>query len=55
MLSFARVTTFCALLIASGLAAQNVGVGLYSQGTFDSKGFDTINVGNLNTHFEIPF
>lgn len=37
-------------LIANG----QVATGIYAGGTFDSKGFDTINIGNLNAHFEIP-
>jgi RHS repeat-associated protein len=36
------------------LYGQNPGTGTYSFGSFDAKGFDTINLGNLNTHFEIP-
>ena len=31
-----------------------VATGTYPYGTFDSPGFDTINVGNLNVHFSIP-
>ncbi len=31
-----------------------VATGVYTYGTFDNKGFDTVNVGNLNVHFEIP-
>ncbi len=54
MLSFARAVAFCALLYGSALVAQNVGTGLYPHGTFDRPGFDAINMGNLNTHFEIP-
>lgn len=34
--------------------AQTQGTGLYSFGSFDSKGFDSINLGNLNLHFSIP-
>lgn len=55
MLSKIRVLIF--LLLAtflSCLSAQNTGTGLYKFGSFDSKGFDTINLGNLNAHFEIP-
>lgn len=50
------VRLFCACLLSvSSLAiAQNLGTGLYGFGSFDSKGFDSINLGNLNTHFEIP-
>lgn len=43
------------LALASSLAyAQNPGTGLYAFGSFDSRGFDSVNIGNLNTHFEIP-
>ena len=28
--------------------------GIYSFGSFDSKGFDTVNLGNLNVHFAVP-
>jgi RHS repeat-associated protein len=43
-------------LVAFGYrgVAQAPATGLYPWGTFDSRGFDTINVGNLNMHFEIP-
>jgi len=40
------------LLFASSFAWAQTG--LYSFGSFDSKGFDSINLGNLNTHFAIP-
>jgi RHS repeat-associated protein len=46
----------CALVLSlcvTSLAAQNLGTGLYEFGSFDSRGFDSINLGNLNTHFEI--
>ena len=39
------------LLQGFGRAQVN---GLYDFGPFDSPGFDTINRGNLNTHFSIP-
>jgi hypothetical protein len=50
------IGVLCAFLLnVSTLAvAQNLGTGLYAFGSFDSKGFDSINIGNLNTHFEIP-
>ncbi len=35
-------------------AQAQVATGMYPYGTFDSKGFDTINVGNLNVHLSIP-
>jgi RHS repeat-associated protein len=41
-------------LLAVRVEAQRMDTGLYAFGTFDSKGFDTVNVGNLNVHYEIP-
>jgi RHS repeat-associated protein len=40
------------IFAASGMA--QVATGTYAYGTFDNKGFDTVNVGNLNVHFSIP-
>ncbi len=54
MLSLARAVALCSFLCVGSLLAQNPGTGLYANGTFDTHGFDTINMGNLNTHFEIP-
>jgi RHS repeat-associated protein len=51
---FFRVLCLLLLSIGPVAFAQNLGTGLYAFGSFDSKGFDTINLGNLNTHFEIP-
>jgi RHS repeat-associated protein len=51
---FFRVLCLLLLSISPVAFAQNLGTGLYAFGSFDSKGFDTINLGNLNTHFEIP-
>jgi hypothetical protein len=50
------VRILCAFLLSftSAAIAQNLGTGLYAFGSFDSRGFDSINIGNLNTHFEIP-
>jgi RHS repeat-associated protein len=47
---------FCVFFLSfsSAAVAQNLGTGLYAFGSFDSRGFDTVNLGNLNTHFEIP-
>jgi RHS repeat-associated protein len=45
--------TFVLVLSASVLMGQ-VATGTYPYGTFDSPGFDTINVGNLNVHLDIP-
>jgi len=48
----------CALVfslsVSSLAAAQNLGTGLYAFSSFDNRGFDSVNLGNLNTHFEIP-
>ena len=46
----------CLVLLGSLAAtAQNApATGLYTFGSFDSPGFDTINRGNLNAHFTIP-
>jgi len=38
----------------SAIAQTSPATGLYPWGSFDNRGFDTINIGNLNTHFEIP-
>jgi RHS repeat-associated protein len=50
------VRVLCLLLVSCGSLAfaQNLGTGLYAFGSFDSRGFDSINLGNLNEHFEIP-
>jgi len=42
------------LVFITGAASCQVSTSNYAYGTFDNKGFDTINVGNLNTHFSIP-
>jgi hypothetical protein len=49
-----RVVCVFLLGFSSLAVAQNLGTGLYAFGSFDSRGFDSINIGNLNTHFEIP-
>ncbi len=43
-----------AIIIIAIAADGQVATGTYNYGTFDNKGFDTINVGNLNVHFAIP-
>ncbi len=50
--SLVGLALFGALSIS--LLAQAPGTGLYAFGSFDNRGFDSINIGNLNTHFEIP-
>ena len=43
------------LTLSYALAATaQVATGAYAYGTYDNKGFDTINVGSLNDHFSIP-
>jgi RHS repeat-associated protein len=41
------------VLCTSTLLGQ-VATGTYNYGTFDTLGFDTVNVGNLDVHFAIP-
>ncbi|WP_157467506.1 hypothetical protein [Edaphobacter aggregans] len=41
-------------VLSTTLIAQAPGTGLYPFGSFDQRGFDSINIGNLNVHFEIP-
>jgi RHS repeat-associated protein len=54
---FAAMRLYVAVFILvffAGAATCQVSTSNYAYGTFDNKGFDTINVGNLNTHFSIP-
>lgn len=51
---FSRICVVILLLIHVAAHAQNIGTGLYSFGSFDSRGFDIVNLGNLNIHFSIP-
>jgi RHS repeat-associated protein len=51
-LSWKYVALF--LVLCSGIAAAQVATGVYPYGTFDNPGPDTINVGNLNVHLDIP-
>ncbi len=50
------VTRLCVFLFSfSALSSAQVpGTGLYAFGSFDSKGADTVNIGNLNVHLDIP-
>jgi RHS repeat-associated protein len=48
-----NVVCLIALSWATSSLCQ-VATGTYPFGTFENKGFETINVGNLNVHFEIP-
>jgi RHS repeat-associated protein len=49
-----RALSTIALLCCTPLVLAQVITGTYPYGTFDNKGFDTINVGNLNVHFSVP-
>lgn len=50
-----KVLISCLVLLGSiAAAAQTPATGIYPFGSFDDKGFDTINRGNLNIHFTIP-
>jgi RHS repeat-associated protein len=42
------------VLISCTVSAQIVGTGAYPFASFDTPGFDSINLGNLNTRFSIP-
>jgi hypothetical protein len=54
---FRKLATAAALatvFISCAASAQTVGTGAYPFASFDSPGFDSINLGNLNTTFAIP-
>lgn len=42
------------IFVAPMVARCQVATGIYNFGAFNSNGFDTVNIGNLNVHFEIP-
>jgi RHS repeat-associated protein len=50
----ATVAALAAALISCAVSAQTAGTGAYPFASFDSPGFDSINLGNLNTTFAIP-
>ena len=54
MTALRRIAFLCALIFSVAVAHSQVATGTYPYGTFDNKGFDTINVGSLNVHFSIP-
>jgi RHS repeat-associated protein len=49
-----KVLSVMALAMCGHFMFGQVATGTYPFGTFDNKGFDTINVGNLNVHLSIP-
>lgn len=48
------LVSFLCLLLTPCLLAQYPGTGVYAFGSYDNKGFDSVNLGNLNVHFQIP-
>ena len=48
------VWLFAVVLFAKVTFAQVLGTGRYSFGSFDDRGFDSVNLGNLNVRFNIP-
>lgn len=46
--------TLFVLQLAVTILSGQVATGSYPYGTYDNRGFDTINVGNLNVHFAVP-
>ncbi len=49
-----KIASAFVFIFSASILMGQVATGTYPYGTFDSKGFDTINVGNLNAHFAIP-
>ena len=49
-----KISSLLVLVFCASTLWSQVATGTYPHGTFDKKGFDTINVGNLNVHFTIP-
>ncbi|MGO4209892.1 hypothetical protein AB4043_03570 [Terriglobus sp. YAF25] len=52
MKTVVRIALFLCLSIS--VVAQNTGTGIYPFGAYDGNGLDTVNIGNLNVHFELP-
>lgn len=50
----AIAAAFATGLISCTVPAQVLGTGAYPFASFDNPGFDSINLGNLNTRFSIP-
>lgn len=51
---FLKAFYCCFVVLLIPIAAHAQTTGLYPFGPFDTRGFDTINRGNLNIHFSIP-
>jgi hypothetical protein len=49
-----KLICLLAVLFIGSLSAQTKGTGAYPFSSLDNKGFDAINLGNLNTRFTIP-
>jgi len=54
MLRFRALVALSLCLFSFTGFAQAPGTGLYALGSFDNRGFDAVNIGNLNVHFQIP-
>lgn len=52
--SLRKIASLSILLLCASVLMGQTATGTYPYGTFDSKGIDTINVGNLNAHLAIP-
>jgi hypothetical protein len=52
--SLSKIAPLSILLLSASVLLGQAVTGTYPYGTFDNKGFDTINVGNLNVQFSIP-
>src|SRR5580700_11193557 len=53
-LTLIRLAIILGFLSPIASAQTSVATGIYPLGTYDNHGFDTINVGNLNSHLVIP-
>ena len=50
-----KLCVLFAIVLVSGMAsAQVLGTGTYAFASFDNRGFDSVNLGNLNTRFNVP-
>lgn len=50
-----KLLCLCAFLLVVGTGlAQDTGEGAYAYASLDNRGFDAVNLGNLNTRFNVP-
>jgi RHS repeat-associated protein len=50
----AAIYAMIVFLLVSVVARGQVATGIYNYGTYDTLGLDTVNVGNLNVHLNLP-